>query len=71
MFKLWCERGISLCLYPLKLIFFDTFSFSVQNQVLRVRRFKERLEVTSDPKEKGRSPNDLCFTEEATELSIV
>ena len=61
---------VFVCIH-LSRFFFDTFSFSVQNQVLRVRRFKERLEVTSDPKEKGRSPNDLCFTEEATELSIV
>lgn len=45
------------------------------NQVFRGRRFKERLnehlEVTSAPKEKSKSPKDLCFTEEATELSIV
>ena len=31
----------------------------------------ENLEVTSAPKEKGKSPKDLCFTDEATELSIV
>ena len=26
------------------------------------------LEVTSAPKEKSKSPKDLCFTKEATEL---
>ena len=29
------------------------------------------LDVTSAPKEKGKSPKDLCFTDEATELNIV
>ncbi|RMX47697.1 hypothetical protein pdam_00023749 [Pocillopora damicornis] len=33
----------------------DAEELRMQNQVLRVRRFKERLEVTSDPKEKGSS----------------
>ena len=31
----------------------------------------ENLEVTLAPKEKGKSPKDLCFTDEATELSTV
>ena len=31
----------------------------------------ENLEATSAPKEKGKSPKDLCFTDEAIELSIV
>ena len=31
----------------------------------------ENLEVTSAPKEKGKSPKDLCCTDEAIELSIV
>ena len=35
------------------------------------RAINENLEVTSAPKEKSKSPKDLCFTEEATELSIV
>ena len=31
----------------------------------------ENLKVTSAPKEKSKPPKDLCFTDEATELSIV
>ena len=31
----------------------------------------ENLEATSAPKEKGKSPKGLCFTNEATELGIV
>ena len=64
--------------------FFGSLSFSVQNQVLRASKtFRasiddsenisgyENLEVISAPKEKGKSSKDLCFTDEATELSIV
>ena len=56
----------------------------MQNQVLRASKtFRtsiddsenisgyENLEVTSAPKEKGKSSKDLYFTDEATELSIV
>ena len=64
--------------------FFGSLSFSVQNQVLRASKtFRtsiddlenisgyEKLEATSAPKEKGKSSKDLCYTDEARELSIV
>ena len=56
----------------------------MQNQVLRASKtFRtsiddlenisgyEKLEATSAPKEKGKSSKDLCYTDEARELSIV